>query len=89
MHAVAKIGSSGLEEKGTDPFGGILLLQVMETNQPCLFGCVESGFSTVRGMLQHPILVKEPPPARLERAKMSSMRPPFWGHHAGLSILQV
>lgn len=34
-----------------DPFGDVVLLQVMETAlQTCLFACVESGFSTVRGM---------------------------------------
>lgn len=50
MFAVARLGVLRFGGRG-DPFGDIVLLQVMETAlQTFLFACVESGFSTVRGM---------------------------------------
>lgn len=60
MLAVAKLGVLRFGGGG-DSFGDIVLLQVMETAlQTCLFACVESGFSTVRGMLEHPGLGRGP-----------------------------
>lgn len=76
MLAVARLGVLRFGGRG-DPFGDIVLLQVVETAlQNCLFACVESGFSTVRGMFWG-----EDPTENVLHVTPT----PFWGHRAGLS----